>query len=82
MITGLGGGVREEEGCGISLRWESLGSSRFGGPGEESGCLWDIQQEIEIGVSPAIEVSGSLRGAVQLDVGRRAGILWREELLS
>lgn len=35
---------------------------QVGGLGDKSGYLWDIELEKEMGVSPAIENSGNLRG--------------------
>lgn len=65
----------------IFLRCEAeVGSSRFGGLGEVFGCLWGIQ--LETGVSPAIEDSGSFQGECMAECGDVSGIPWRGEFLS
>lgn len=63
-------GPRRPSWFGTFLSWEPVGSSRFGGLGEEFGCLWDNQLEVAIGVFPAIEGFGRLGGECMVRGGQ------------
>lgn len=58
--------------CCPSVRWEPAGAAGL----EDEVASLDIQLEKEIGVSPVIEGSGSLRCECE-DVGQVCGRVWR-----